>query len=191
MRQDFQSLSRLIIRGYPSARTHQFSMKCFKAERTLSWLYHSLATGLELFQTRLWNHLTMDCLWLFLLKSLDALGTIFRTKLQLFRINASIHYGKILKRLSTEEHLKMLFLPPYHPELAPVETVFVVLKAKIKKTKEKTKWDFQKTLGKKMIITELSDLRKEVIHKIWIRVIKVAKSFILKDSQTKLMTFHN
>ena len=33
----------------------------------------------------------------------------------------------------------MLFLPPYHLELAPVETVFAVLKAKVKKTKEKTK----------------------------------------------------
>ena len=62
-----------------------------------------------------------------LIKTLAVLGTMFRIKFRLFRINVSINHGKIQKKLSTEEHLNILYLPPYHPKLTPVKTNFAIL----------------------------------------------------------------
>ena len=47
-------------------------------------------------------------------------------------INASIHFGGLIKKLAAQEEINILFLPPYCPELAAVETVFAVIKAKVK-----------------------------------------------------------
>ena len=129
----------------------------------------------------------MACLWPFLSRLLVVLDTMFKTKWHLFKINASIHHGKILKKLAAQEDLKMIFLPPYSPELAPVEIVFAVIKAKIRRSIGKTKCNFQKDEGKKTIIAALSEISKETVYKIWLRVIQVAKSFILSNTNA-LMT---
>ena len=42
-------------------------------------------------------------------------------------------WKKIIKRLAIEEDLKMLFLPAYCPELALIETLFSLIKAKVRR----------------------------------------------------------
>ncbi|MCR8746023.1 transposase [Romboutsia lituseburensis] len=49
--------------------------------------------------------------------------------------NASFHSKKVLYELcsNANKNLKLLFLPPYSPELNPIEKYWAVLKRKIKK----------------------------------------------------------
>ena len=68
---------------------------------------------------------------------------MLRVKSHLSKINASIHHGKLLKKLATQEDLEIVFLPPYSPELAPIETVFALIKAKIRRNLDQIKWSFQ------------------------------------------------
>ena len=82
----------------------------------------------------------------------------------------------------------MIFLPPYSSELALVETVFAVIKAKIRIDIGKTKCNFQKDEGKKLIIVVLSKNSKETVYKIWLRIIQAAKSFILSSTNALIMS---
>ena len=110
-----------------------------------------------------------------------------KLKWLLSKINASIHHGKLLKRLATQEDLQILFLLPYNPELAPIESVFATIKAKMKRTISKETCNFKKNEGKRKIIDALSEISKTTIHKIWIRVIQVAKSFIIRNISAEIL----
>ena len=112
---------------------------------------------------------------------------MLRVKSHLSKINASIHHGKLLKKLATQEDLEIVFLPPYSPELAPIETVFALIKAKIRRNLDQIKWSFQKYEGKKKIINALSKISKETIHKVWLGVVKISKSFILRNINAKII----
>ena len=45
--------------------------------------------------------------------------------------NASVHRSTLMKNYFNENHLNVVFLPAYSPELAPVERYFSMLKKKV------------------------------------------------------------
>ena len=112
-------------------------------------------------------------------------------KWQLFKINASIHHGKLLKKLAAQEDLQILFLPPYNPELAPIETVFATIKAKMKRAITNESWNFKKDEGKSKIIAALSEISNETIYRIWVKVIQVAKAFVIKSINAEKLSIMN
>lgn len=47
--------------------------------------------------------------------------------------NASIHHNEILQRMCTEAGVLLEYLPPYSPDLNPIETSFAILKSWIRR----------------------------------------------------------
>ena len=117
--------------------------------------------------------------WLKLLA--DEVSTC-KTTLSFDKINASIHHGWIIKRLTIEEDLKMLFLPAYYPELAPIETLFSLIKTKVRRNVDEEQWDFSKDTGTLKIASVLSLISRETIQGIWIKVVGFSKAIILKNN---------
>ena len=81
------------------------------------------ATGMRFFLE--FSHLTSECFQCFLEKSAEA----FSESLNLFVLdNGRFHQAK---SLSLPENIVLLFLPPYSPELNPIERLWQDLKAKL------------------------------------------------------------
>ena len=100
--------------------------------------------------------------------------------LYLLMINASMYYGKQVRRLVQQENLSIYFLITYCSELAPVETAFSLTKQKIITSNKEKKFSFQKDEGKQAILEALWELCPTTIWKIWLEVIKVAKEWIIE-----------
>ena len=54
-------------------------------------------------------------------------------KLLLILDNASIHKSKSMRRLYLNEGLRVIFIPAYTPELAPIEKYFSIIKSRMLK----------------------------------------------------------
>lgn len=52
--------------------------------------------------------------------------------------NHPVHHAKLVQSYIMENHIKVLFLPPYSPELNPIEEAFSKIKQSIKKQKART-----------------------------------------------------
>ena len=71
------------------------------------------------------SHLTADCFQVFL----DKFSEAFRESLNLIVLdNGRFHHAKVLK---IPENVVLLFLPPYSPELNPIERLWQDIKAKL------------------------------------------------------------
>jgi transposase len=61
--------------------------------------------------------------------------------------NLSSHKGEEAERLVREQGAWLLFLPPYSPDLNPIEMAFAKLKARLRATAARTIDDLWKTIG--------------------------------------------
>ena len=52
--------------------------------------------------------------------------------------NHPVHHAKIVQKYTKQNHINVLFLPPYSPELNPIEEAFSKIKTYIKKQKART-----------------------------------------------------
>lgn len=52
--------------------------------------------------------------------------------------NSPIHHAKIVQQYIKKHHIKVLFLPPYSPELNPIELAFSKIKQQLKFKKPRT-----------------------------------------------------
>ena len=83
------------------------------------------------------SHLTADCFQLFM----DKFSQAFSESLNLLVLdNGRFHHAKSLK---IPENVVLLFLPPYSPELNPIERLWQDLKAKLFAQTYKTLEDMQ------------------------------------------------
>ena len=97
--------------------------------------------------------------------------------------NATIHHGKLIKRIATKLDLWMHFLPTYSPEIAAVELIFGVLKRKIRTTRTTHLIDFGADGCKELIMNSLNSIRSDTIIKTWKRVIGKAKDLIVAQGR--------
>ena len=62
--------------------------------------------------------------------------------------NLGAHKGKAVRRAIRQAGAKLFFLPPYSPDLNPIEQLFAKLKAMIRKAEPRTPEETWKSIGK-------------------------------------------
>ena len=96
--------------------------------------------------------------------------------------NASYHSSKNTKERLVNLEFNTKFLPPYSPNLAPVEQFFKLLKSKIRS------YDFDNTIklsthkGTELIQKASSDIKALTLKRIWSDFVKTAHELIAKIS---------
>ena len=103
------------------------------------------------------------------------------TPVKLMVDNASIHLSTPSKRTATFYNFEIHSLPPYSPNLSPVEMVFGISKKIIAKSIRSKVIDFGKPSGKKAIINSFMGLDKCTVLKLWKKFIKEAKACIYEN----------
>ena len=62
--------------------------------------------------------------------------------------NLGSHKGTEVRRLIEDQGARLVFLPPYSPDLNPIELAFAKLKARLRKAAERSLDDLWKRIGK-------------------------------------------
>ena len=93
--------------------------------------------------------------------------------------NAKTHWSNYTKKMWRELIFETRFLPPYWPELAPVEQIFGAVKNRLRRVENFETANFEKEEGIERICSILKSLSKEFLLKIWINTINEAKKTVL------------
>ena len=93
--------------------------------------------------------------------------------------NASIHTSALTRRLFWAFGIKVWFLPPYSPKLAPIEILFNIIKTKIRSFRNIKCIDFEKDSGVKWIFDSIKTIKRDQLIQIWLKVIKNSKAIII------------
>ena len=121
------------------------------------------------------------CLFLMILDSYTKMWVCKqRTPIKLMVDNASIHVSKESKRIWNYLNFEIHALPPYSPNLSPVEMIFGISKRKIAFVPSSTKINFSSSRGRMTIINSFNTLSKRVIVGLWRELVKQAKICIMK-----------
>ena len=94
--------------------------------------------------------------------------------------NASIHASKLTKLINKNMVVRLRFMPPYWLEVAPVEQIFKVLKAKIRAANVTREINFGSISGMKTIVKGLTELSEEAWRRAWMNVWEKLKLTILQ-----------
>ena len=60
--------------------------------------------------------------------------------------NMRTHHANAVKELAKRLHIRILYLPPYSPDLNPIEKMWSKIKSILRKTKARTKENLQKAV---------------------------------------------
>ena len=60
--------------------------------------------------------------------------------------NMRTHHANAVTELAERLHIRILYLPPYSPDLNPIEKMWSKIKSILRKTKARTKEDLQKAV---------------------------------------------
>ena len=93
--------------------------------------------------------------------------------------NARTHTANLTKKICTNIKPRIHFLPPYWPEVAPVEKIFGVVKSKMKSRQDYWNLDFSKEEGATKIIKTLSSLEGKTWLGAWRETIKSCRDAIV------------
>ena len=93
--------------------------------------------------------------------------------------NASIHLSGFTKRITKKLVARMMFLPQYSPQLAPVELVFGILKRKISTQRKQKSISFGSVDGRKEISFALNDFWQTKAKRLWLLFVNETKKWIL------------
>ena len=109
--------------------------------------------------------------------------------------NARIHLTWKAQRVAHMLGLKVIWLPPYSPSLAPVKWVFVMSKKKLVSLRDHAIINFSKNYGKIAIVDTLSSMNRAVGRRIWLKSIEESKEctqrileYIKKSSRVRQIT---
>ena len=80
------------------------------------------------------------------------------------RDNLSRHKGPRVRRAIRKTGAKLIFLPPYSPDLNPIEQVFSKLKSEIRKRKPRTKADCDTLCGESLDWFAETECRNYIRH---------------------------
>jgi transposase len=92
--------------------------------------------------------------------------------------NWSVHNSQISKKLAASLDLDLKFLPPYCPEVAPVEQAFRAIKMKIWAKHNQESINFSKEAGMVLIIRTVRELKPHTWLTIWRDVIREWRSAV-------------
>jgi transposase len=74
--------------------------------------------------------------------------------------NAKIHVSKLMRKVARNIDLKFSFLPPYCPEIAPVELMFDIIKSKMSPKRREKVVNFSKKEGMETIVQATEEMPK-------------------------------
>ena len=94
--------------------------------------------------------------------------------------NAPVHLSSKSKKVAKEFGLKMCWLPPYSPTLAPVELAFGGWKRRIYSKQGSAAINFSTLKGRKQIVEDLGVLDKYKVIRVWTRFIAEARKAIVE-----------
>ena len=107
--------------------------------------------------------------------------TTFISRTHLSKIMPQLVYGDYSRDLLLKKRLRSSYSLPLNLELAPIETVFALIKLKIRINMNKVKLSFHKSKGKWKIIYAKSMISTETIYKILLRVVRITKEYFLMN----------
>lgn len=110
-----------------------------------------------------------------------------KEKILLLIDNAPTHQSTQSKRVMKSLGTNVVFLPPYSPEMAPIELMFRSLKAKIRASKKSYGVNFSKVEGAKLITATLGSLKNSSWEKAWLAVVAHLRQIIAKASEDNVM----
>ena len=79
--------------------------------------------------------------------------------------NLAAHKGERIKELIEERDCELLFLPPYSPDLNPIEVAFAKLKALLRRAGERTREALVEAMGRALGAVTASDARGSFEHR--------------------------
>ena len=119
--------------------------------------------------------------WIFLMLLSKYIKILFRgqaTSIKLLVDNASIHVSSKSKLICSHYGFEINTLPPYSPNLAPVELVFALSKKSVCKELTKKKLNFDKPIERAVVHNSFRKISKKEGLEIWRKFINEAKSCI-------------
>ena len=130
------------------------------------------------------------CIFLFLLQNYVKFvwGNV-KFPIKVMLDNASIHLTSKTMKIAQYLKMKLNYLPPYWPHLAPIELIFDALKKRITAIKLGEAIDFAKPSGKWFIIECLSQNERDKCKNLWIHFIKEAKRIIIEVTEKEKELF--
>ena len=97
--------------------------------------------------------------------------------------NAPTHTAKLTKKIADTLSFEIKYLPPYWPEVAPVEQAFNAIKSKFKSRHSATSIKFDSERGAQMILDWISSIQLKSWLDPWLNVYKEWRTTILKTIQ--------
>ena len=123
---------------------------------------------------------TFQVFLIFLKYYIDSWLEINSTPIQVVLDNAALHLTESTKNVAKILSIELNWVPPYSPNLSPVEMVFGVSKKKIWANKGKEKINFSKPSGKKVLVNVLKTLSNRTCMGMWLQFIWEAKKVMLE-----------
>ena len=101
--------------------------------------------------------------------------------------NAKVHHSFTTLKFITALRLKMIYLPAYSPEFAPVELWFKGIKSILKADISPSKLDYSKEDGALAIENALASISKEYIQDCWLKAIKQLEEWVCEGFRQDLL----
>ena len=101
--------------------------------------------------------------------------------------NARVHLSKITKASARSQELRIMTLPPYCPDMAPVEFIFGMIKKRLSVVKNKTVLDYGKLDGRIKIAEAVLDLTAEKVRNLWRNLVEHLKEVILECNRKLIL----
>ena len=93
-------------------------------------------------------------------------------KVLLILDNASIHKSKSMRRLYLDEGLRVIFLPAYAPELAPIEKYFSIIKSRMLKEASGIQLNWRSNNAMEKLSRVFMKTTREEIIRLWTTLTK-------------------
>ncbi len=78
--------------------------------------------------------------------------------------NAKIHLGEMVREIIEQQKARLIYLPPYSPEVSPIENFWSKVKAMLRKLKARTYKDLIEGIESAMLQVTQKDIRNWFTH---------------------------
>ena len=179
---DESSFGRSIKANYswlPKGSTYPIINTNWEGRVNLIFGLFSNGRWIAIIQDEIGTEKTFQIFLIFLKKYVDSWHEDNGKPLRVILDNASIHLTESVQKMAQIVSIELNFLPPYSPNLAPVEMIFGVIKRKLLSTKWKEKISFSKPSGRRTLVDILKTLSHDSLIRMWFHLIWEARKVML------------
>lgn len=99
--------------------------------------------------------------------------------------NCRIHRTKIVHDFAERENIKLFYLPPYAPELAPIETYFAKLKSSAVRRAGWELINLKSKAGVRLVLDVIKNIKSDYIKSLWTNYMNLLKDELIKFGQAQ------